>query len=515
MKKTIISVFFLSLFFNLNIYSQDKWDTDYINGDRVAYVNSSLFSEHPVYILFRRGTRTRQPTLSIAVNRFVIGSLTSWIQFDNRNETTLKAPLRTDREGQGMSKITGSGYKFYKIGGDIERAISDLKKYKSLNIKIRDYYDNRSRLIADKNISLRGSTSSINYVLGIKPKPDAKPPVNINSNPNLNNNRYDLVDDATRRYNNIANEKKSSDKIEKNSSNLSARSDITDFHTAVVVILIGLLFVFFGVAAGRKKEKDIKSKSKDTKKPNNKTSKEITKNQPVESKKNQNKKPKIDIEKINWNGNGSGLLISKDGYIATNNHVVTSEKYTVKNLGVEFNYKDEIKTFKAKVIKSDKINDLAIIKITDKNFKGLKSIPYSAIEDEADLGEEVFALGYPMALTLMGNDIKFTDGRISSKTGYKGDISTYQTTTPIQAGSSGGPLFDFKGNLLGINSSGLDKKIADNVAYTIKTSYLKTLLNVLPKKIQLPKENNFEGLSNTEKIKILTKYVVLIKIELV
>ena len=48
-------------------------------------------------------------------------------------------------------------------------------------------------------------------------------PVNINSNPNLNN-RYDLVDDATRRYNNIANEK-SSDKIE-NSSNLSARSDI-------------------------------------------------------------------------------------------------------------------------------------------------------------------------------------------------------------------------------------------------------------------------------------------------
>ena len=86
MKKTIISVFFLSLFFNLNIYSQDKWDTDYINGDRVAYVNSSLFSEHPVYILFRRGTRTRQPTLSIAVNRFVVGSLTSWIQFDNRNE---------------------------------------------------------------------------------------------------------------------------------------------------------------------------------------------------------------------------------------------------------------------------------------------------------------------------------------------------------------------------------------------------------------------------------------------
>ena len=49
------------------------------------------------------------------------------------------------------------------------------------------------------------------------------------------------------------------------------------------------------------------------------------------------------------------FIKSKDGYIATNNHVVTSEKYTVKNLGVEFNYKDEIKLSKLRLSKVIKL----------------------------------------------------------------------------------------------------------------------------------------------------------------
>ena len=118
-----------------------------------------------------------------------------------------------------------------------------------------------------------------------------------------------------------------------------------------------------------------------------------------------------------------------------------------------------------------------------------------------------------MALSIMGSDIKFTDGRISSKTGFQGNVSTYQSTTPIQPGNSGGPLFDYNGNLIGINSSGLDKKIVDNVSYTIKTSYLKNLINVIPKKIVLPKSNTLVNLDESTMIKELTKFVVLIKIE--
>lgn len=211
----------------------------------------------------------------------------------------------------------------------------------------------------------------------------------------------------------------------------------------------------------------------------------------------------------NWMGNGSGILISKNGYIVTNHHVVEN----TSDIEVEFKYKGEIKSFKAKVIKSDVVNDLAIIKIDDPNFNNLSNIPYNFKTRSSDVGSSVFALGYPMALSIMGKEIKFTDGKISSKTGFQGDITTYQTTAPIQPGNSGGPLFDYKGNLIGINSSGLDKSVADNVSYSIKTSYILNLIDVLPESIPLPSSESLATKSLTEQVKILSDYVVLIKVK--
>ena len=130
----------------------------------------------------------------------------------------------------------------------------------------------------------------------------------------------------------------------------------------------------------------------------------------------------------------------------------------------------------------------------------------------ADVGEEVFALGYPMALSIMGKEIKFTDGRISSKSGFQGDITTYQSTTPIQGGNSGGPLFDSKGNLIAINSAKLKSDVADNVSYSIKSSYLLSLIDALPQNIKIPSSTIIYSQPLTQKIKTLTKYVVLIKV---
>ena len=152
------------------------------------------------------------------------------------------------------------------------------------------------------------------------------------------------------------------------------------------------------------------------------------------------------------------------------------------------------------------------MKIDDEDFESFKSIPYNFKSRSADVGTEVFALGYPMALTIMGKEIKFTDGRISSKTGFQGDITSYQTTTPIQPGNSGGPLFDHNANLLGINSSGFKKNIADNVSYTIKTNYLINLIDVLPKSIPIPSSTWIASKPLTEQIKILSNYVVLVKV---
>ena len=80
-------------------------------------------------------------------------------------------------------------------------------------------------------------------------------------------------------------------------------------------------------------------------------------------------------------------------------------------------------------------------------------------------------------------------------------------------GNNIAPLFDDKGNFIGINSSGINKKLADNVGYSIKTSYVLNLINILPKSIDLPSNKKLVTLPLTEQIKEITKYVVLVKVK--
>lgn len=208
-----------------------------------------------------------------------------------------------------------------------------------------------------------------------------------------------------------------------------------------------------------------------------------------------------------WKGNGTGFFISRDGYLATNYHVIDG----ASEIEIEFIRNGQKIQHQARVIQSDKQNDLAILKIKDDSFTPFNDLPYFFETELSDIGTNVFALGYPMALSVMGTEIKFTDGKISSKTGFQGDISTYQMTTPIQPGNSGGPLFDFDGRLIGINSAIIRPDLADNVSYAIKSSYLKNLIDVLPASLQLPNDLNIRTKTLTEKIKIISDYVVLIK----
>ena len=224
------------------------------------------------------------------------------------------------------------------------------------------------------------------------------------------------------------------------------------------------------------------------------------------------KKKNIPKKKINgneWAGNGSGVIISKSGHIITNHHVIKD----AEKIEVEFMLNDELQKFNAEVVQVDKTNDLAVLKIFDMKFDGVSEPPYNFKFRGSDVGTKVYAFGYPMALSIMGKEIKVTDGMISSKSGFDGNITTYQITAPIQGGNSGGPLFDEKANLIGINSSGIRKDIADNVAYSIKTSYVSNLLDVLPKSIELPSSTKLKSLPLTEQIKEISKYVVLVKVK--
>lgn len=233
---------------------------------------------------------------------------------------------------------------------------------------------------------------------------------------------------------------------------------------------------------------------------------------------NENKSTNANLKVGEWSGNGTGFFISKSGCIVTNFHVIEG----VSSIGIELKYKGKNVTFNAVVLRSDKVNDLAILKIADYKFKGLeKDIPYKIPKEIrtdlgiGEVGSEVFALGYPQALKVyrvnMGKDIKFTDGRISSKSGFEGDKRYYQSTTPIHGGNSGGPLFDFDGNLIGINTSGLRTDVAQNVSYSIKSSFLSEMIDSLDEKITFTISNNLKNRSLKEQIKILREFIVLVK----
>lgn len=214
---------------------------------------------------------------------------------------------------------------------------------------------------------------------------------------------------------------------------------------------------------------------------------------------------------IEWRGNGSGIFVDEAGYIATNYHVIKD----ANTIGVEYYSSGVLKKHFAEVVISDETNDLAILRIIDKNFSTLNTIPYTFGTKSCDVGTEVFTLGYPMALNLMGKEIKYTNGSISSKTGFMGDITTYQISVPIQGGNSGGPLFDYDGNLVALTASGIKRSLdlTENVNYAIKSTYLKSLTESMNYEIQLPDYYKIKSLSTTEKIKKIKDFVVLIKVD--
>lgn len=145
-------------------------------------------------------------------------------------------------------------------------------------------------------------------------------------------------------------------------------------------------------------------------------------------------------------GGGSGFLISDDGYIVTNNHVIAGgpRGETVSEVTVILTNRQE---YRAKIIGRDVASDLAVLKI---EAKGLPFVKF-ADSDKARVGDWVVAIGNPLGL---GSTV--TAGIISAvqrNLGQGGAYDRYiQTDTAINRGNSGGPLFDLQGNVVGINN---------------------------------------------------------------
>lgn len=202
-----------------------------------------------------------------------------------------------------------------------------------------------------------------------------------------------------------------------------------------------------------------------------------------------------------WSGTGFAL---KDGYIVTNYHVIEgANSITIQGVNGNFNIQ-----YNTSIVGTDKINDLALLKVTDPTFKGFGIIPYSISSAISEVGEEIFVLGYPLTST-MGDKIKLTTGVISSKTGFQGDIALYQISAPIQPGNSGGPLFDKNGNVIGIVSA--KHKDAENVGYAVKTLYLQNLIESSLSSAIIPMTNSISEKTLPDKVKKLKTFVYMIK----
>lgn len=203
---------------------------------------------------------------------------------------------------------------------------------------------------------------------------------------------------------------------------------------------------------------------------------------------------------------GTGFLLSANGYIITNYHVIDGAR-NIKVSGLNDDYN---KKYSVQVEVSDKQNDLAIIKITDPTYKPIVGIPYTFKFTTSSVGEDCFVLGYPL-ISSMGMDIKLTNGIISSKTGFDGNIAQYQISAPVQPGNSGGPLFDKNGNVIGIVQAKHTQ--AENAGYAIKASYIRNLVELLPASITFPQANQLAGKSLPQQVEKASKCVVLIMCE--
>jgi S1-C subfamily serine protease len=171
---------------------------------------------------------------------------------------------------------------------------------------------------------------------------------------------------------------------------------------------------------------------------------------------------------------GSGFIVTKSGYIVTNNHVAPEQSrvQVITKFGA----------FAAKVVKVDPVNDLSLLKI-DGMF-----IPMPVIDSEkVRLGATVGTLGFPNT-DIQGFSPKLTKGEISSLAGLRDDPKYFQISVPVQPGNSGGALFDDKGNVCGVVSAKINQKaaiattgtIAENVNFAIKSSHLLALLESVP-----------------------------------
>jgi len=174
---------------------------------------------------------------------------------------------------------------------------------------------------------------------------------------------------------------------------------------------------------------------------------------------------------------GTGFFCAP-GIVATNAHVIAQAR------SVQMYLPSQKRTLNLELIASDTANDVAVLRVVGNELNVPPTLP---LESDVKLGGEAVVVGFPLD-DVLGQGHKVTTGVVSGLDGLNGDPRKMQLTAPIQPGSSGSPVFDRSGRVIGIVTSTLNTasairasgQVPQNVNFALKSDYLALLLRRVP-----------------------------------
>lgn len=169
-------------------------------------------------------------------------------------------------------------------------------------------------------------------------------------------------------------------------------------------------------------------------------------------------------------GQGSGFFVNEDGYLITNFHVIEGETQISVEVFLQTTRQLERRIYRqVRIVAMNKFADLALLKVEDAGAPKFTYVPLGQT-DTLSVGERVFAIGSPMGL-----ERTVTEGIVSSKTRQMQGELFLQTTAQINPGNSGGPLFNMRGEVVGVTN--MKMTYGEGLGFAIPVERVRFFLN--------------------------------------
>ncbi|MEK0435730.1 MAG: hypothetical protein RL369_1779 [Pseudomonadota bacterium] len=179
---------------------------------------------------------------------------------------------------------------------------------------------------------------------------------------------------------------------------------------------------------------------------------------------------------------GSGFIVDAGRKVVTNRHVVEGGKEFAIRTGLG-------EVIKARLVFTSNTDDLAVLELA-RALPADRAIPSSSFV-KPQVGRNVVVMGYPLWYLLGEGSPSLTNGVVSKRTGLQDDASTFQITAKVNKGNSGGPVFDMRGNVVGITVGKLDtKKIGDDQGFLPEDVNFAIHVDRLPKMLGISAAND-------------------------